>query len=289
MKTTRFIILFSAVLSSCSVYNYKTIDIPKETYKPPYVHLDESNLVSKKTKIYIHGTKNKNFVAEQGVLKDAEFQLENFKKLEKLQEKIAVRNNRPVDIRQDETHLFLNNDINPQRNIQRITIQTSEIDSIHKFQRRWVPKNEFVLRKRAKSALFDINGFAKNTDKWKFYIQDLDDSTFECINVGIYDSTISATLIPKRIERKLMLNEQNFIRKNEVYLKINLSCTNKNSQVYLKPKNIMGVESYMNQKDLNFQKTDLASKIIGTVLITILSLITAVILTVIIAAAIIFS
>ena len=86
-----------------------------------------------------------------------------------------------------------------------------------------------------------------------------------------------------------MLNEQNFIRKNEVYLKINLSCTNKNSQVYLKPKNIMGVESYMTQKDLNFQRTDLASKIIGTVLITILSLITAAILTIIIAAAIIFS
>ena len=289
MKTTRFIIILSGILSSCSLYNYKTIDIPKESYKPPYVHLDESNLISKKTKIYIHGTKNKNFIAEQGILKDAEFQLENFKKLEKLQEKIAVRNNRPVDIRQDETHLFLNKNVNPQSNIQSITIQTSEIDSIHKFKRRWVPKNEFVLRKRAKSALFDPNGFAKNTDKWKFYIQDLDDSTFECRNVGIYDSTISATLIPKRIEKKLMLNEQNLTRKNEVYLKINLSCTNKNSQVYLRPKNVMGLESYMNQKDLNFQKTDLASKIIGTVLITIVSLIAAVIISVIIAAAIIFS
>ena len=289
MKTTRFIIILSGILSSCSLYNYKTIDIPKESYKPPYVHLDESNLISKKTKIYIHGTKNKNFIAEQGILKDAEFQLENFKKLEKLQEKIAVRNNRPVDIRQDETHLFLNKNVNPQSNIQSITIQTSEIDSIHKFKRRWVPKNEFVLRKRAKSALFDPNGFAKNTDKWKFYIQDIDDSTFECRNVGISDSTISATLIPKRIEKKLMLNEQNLTRKNEVYLKINLSCTNKNSQVYLRPKNVMGLESYMNQKDLNFQKTDLASKIIGTVLITIVSLIAAVIISVIIAAAIIFS
>ena len=75
MKNKLYVILLSGILSSCSVYNYKTIDIPKETYKPPYVHLDESNLVSKKTKIYIHGTKNKNFVAEQGILKDAEFNL----------------------------------------------------------------------------------------------------------------------------------------------------------------------------------------------------------------------
>ena len=278
MKNKLYIILLSGILSSCSVYNYKTIDIPKETYKPPYVHLDESNLVSKKTKIYIHGTKNKNFVAEQGILKDAEFQLENFKKLEKLQEKIAVRNNRPVDIRQDETHLFLNKDVNPQRNIQRITIQTSEIDSIHKFQRRWVPKNEFVLRKRAKSGLFDSNGFAKNTNKWKFYIQDVDDSTFECRNVGIYDSTISATLVPKGIEREITLNEQNLIRKNEVYVKINLSCSNKNSQIYLQPKNILGVESYMNQKDLQLQKGDLTRKIFSTIGVVIVSFFAAAVL-----------
>ena len=285
MKNKLYIILLSGILSSCSVYNYKTIDIPKETYKPPYVHLDESNLVSKEAKFYVYDKTNRRFLADFGNLKDSLLHLINYRQLTNGSRQNAIQ----MRLTQDETHLFLNKDVNPQRNIQSITIQTSEIDSIHKFQRRWVPKNEFVLRKRAKSALFDINGFAKNTDKWKFYIQDVDDSTFECINVGIYDSTISATLIPKRIERKLMLNEQNLIRKNEVYLKINLSCTNKNSQVYLKPKNIMGVESYMNQKDLNFQKTDLASKIIGTVLITILSLITAAILTVIIAAAIIFS
>ena len=262
MKNKLYIILLSGILSSCSVYNYKTIDIPKETYKPPYVHLDESNLVSKEAKFYVYDKTNRRFLADFGNLKDSLLHLINYRQLTNGSRQNAIQ----MRLTQDETHLFLNKDVNPQRNIQRITIQTSEIDSIHKFQRRWVPKNEFVLRKRAKSALFDINGFAKNTDKWKFYIQDVDDSTFECINVGIYDSTISATLIPKRIERKLMLNEQNLIRKNEVYLKINLSCTNKNSQVYLKPKNIMGVESYMNQKDLNFQKTDLASKIIGTVL-----------------------
>ena len=283
MKYMLCIILLSGILSSCSLYNYKTIDIPKESYKPPYVHLDESNLVSKETKIYIHGTKNKNFIVEQGILKDSVFKLMNFKKLEKLQEKIALRNNRPVNISQDETHLFLNKDVNPQSNNQSITIQTSEIDSIHKFQRRRVPKNQFILRKRAKSALFDPNGFSKNTDKWKFYIQDIDDSTFECKNVGIYDSTISATLIPKRIERTLILNEQNLTRKNEVYLKINLSCTNKNSQIYLQPKNIMDLESYMNQKDLNLQKGDVTGKIIGTVLITIASLFAGIVLAIFIA------
>ena len=255
----------SGILCSCSLYNYKTIDIPKETYKSPYVNLDESNLVSKETKFYIHDTKNRKFIAEKGILKDSVFQLANFKKFTFIKfpfKKFAIRNNRPVDISKDETHLFLNKDVNPQSNNQSITIQTSEIDSIHKFQRRRVPKNEFILRKRARSALFDPKGFSKNTDKWKFYIQDIDDSTFECRNFGIYDSTISATLIPKKIERALMLNEQNLTRKNEVYLKINLSCTNKNSQIYLQPKNIIDMESYMNQKDLNLRKGDTAAKII---------------------------
>jgi hypothetical protein len=242
--------------------------------------------VLKETKFYIHDTKNRKFIAEKGILKDSSFQLMKFKKL--TVKKYTVRNNRPVDLSKDETHLFLNKGVNPQSNNQSITIQTSEIDSIHKFQRRRVPKNEFILRKRARSALFDPKGFSKNTDKWKFYIQDMDDSTFECRNVGIYDSIISAKLVPKRIERQIMLNKQSLIRKNEVYLKINLSCTNKNSQIYLQPKNILGVESYMNQKDLNLQKGDVTGKIIGTVLITVLSLITAAVLTVIIAAAIIF-
>jgi ABC-type phosphate/phosphonate transport system permease subunit len=93
----------------------------------------------------------------------------------------------------------------------------------------------------------------------------MDDSTFECRNVGIYDSIISATLIPKKIERKIMLNKQSLIRKNEVYLKINLSCTDKNNQIYLKPKNIMDLESYMTQKDLNLQKGDLLLKIMQTI------------------------
>jgi hypothetical protein len=286
MKNRLQIILLSGILSSCSIYNYKTIDIPKETYKPPFIDIDKSNLVLKETKFYIHDTKNRKFIAEKGILKDSSFQLMKFKKL--TVKKYTVRNNRPVDLSKDETHLFLNKGVNRQSNNRSITIQTSEIDSIHKFQRRWVPKNEFVLRKRAKSALFDPNGFSKNTDKWKFYIQDIDDSTFECRNISIYDSTISATLIPKSIEREIMLNKQSLIRKNEVYLKINLSCTNKNSQIYLQPKNILGVESYMNQKDLNLQKGDVTGKIIGTVLITVLSLITAAVLTVIIAAAIIF-
>lgn len=287
MKNRLQIILLSGILSSCSFYNYKTIDIPKETYKPPYINLDKSNLVLKETKFYIHDTKNRKFIAEKGILKDSVFQLMKFKKL--TFKKYTVRNNRPVDISKDETHFFLNKGMNPQSNNQSITIQTSEIDSIHKFQRRWVPKDEFILRQRAKSTLFNPKGFSKNTDKWKFYIQDMDDSTFECRNVGIYDSTISAKLVPKRIERKIMLNKQNLIRKNEVYLKINLSCTNKNSQIYLQPKNIMDLESYMTQKDLNLQKGDVSTKIIMTVLTTILSLFAAAVVTVIIAAAIIFS
>lgn len=264
MKNRLQIILLIGILSSCSIYNYKTIDIPKETFKPPFVDIGTSSLVLKETKFYIHDTKNEKFIAETGILKDSIFKLMNFKKL--TFKKYAIRNNRAVDISKDETHLFLNKGVNPQSNNQSITIQTSEIDSIHKFQRRRVPKNEFILRKRAKSSLFDPKGFSKNTDKWKFYIQDIDDSTFECRNFGIYDSTISATLIPKRIEKTIMLNEQNLIRKNEVYLKINLSCTNKNSQIYLQPKNIIDMESYMNQKDLNLRKGDTAAKIIYPIL-----------------------
>lgn len=265
MKNRLQIILLSGILSSCSIYNYKTIDIPKETYKSPYVNLDKINLAAKEAKVYIYDKTNRMFLADYRYLKDSLLHLTNFRKL--TIENHAVQNGRPIKISQDETHVFLNKGVNPQSNNQSITIQTSEIDSIHKFQRRRVPKNEFILRKRAKSSLFDPKGFSKNIDNWKFYIQDIDDSTFECRNVSIYDSTISATLVPKRIERKIMLNKQNLIRKNVVYLKINLSCTNKNNQIYLKPKNIMDLESYMTQKDLNLQIGDLLLKIIQTILI----------------------
>ena len=75
-----------------------------------------------------------------------------------------------------------------------------------------------------------------------------------------------------------MLNEQNLIRKNEVYVKINLSCSNKNSQIYLQPKNILGVESYMNQKDLQLQKRDLTRKIFSTIGVVIVSYIAVAVL-----------
>lgn len=257
--------LLSGILSSCSIYNYKTIDIPKETYKSPYVNLDKINLAAKEAKVYIYDKTNRMFLADYRYLKDSLLHLINFRKL--TIENHCVQNGRPIKISQDETHVFLNIGLNRQNINQTITFQTSEIDSIYKFQRRRVPKDEFVLRQRAKSTLFDLKGFSKKTDKWKFYVQDIDDSTFECRNVGIYDSTISAKLVPKRIERKIMLNKQNLFRKNEVHLKINLSCTNKNSQTYLKPKNIMDLESYMTQKDLNLQKGDLLLTIMQTILI----------------------
>jgi hypothetical protein len=225
--------------------------------------LDKINLAAKETKVYIYDKTNRMFLADYRYLKDSLLHLINFRKL--IIENHSVQNGRPIKISQDETHIFLNREVNRQNINQTITIQTSEIDSIHNFQRRLVPENEFVLRKRARSALFDPKGFSKNTDKWKFYIQDMDDSTFECRNVGIYDSIISAKLVPKRIERKIMLNKQSLIRKNEVYLKINLSCTDKNNQIYLKPKNIMDLESYMTQKDLNLQKGDLLLKIMQTI------------------------
>jgi hypothetical protein len=263
MKNRLQIILLSGILSSCSIYNYKTIDIPKETYKSPYINLDKINLAAKETKVYIYDKTNRMFLADYRYLKDSLLHLINFRKL--IIENHSVQNGRPIKISQDETHVFSNREVNRQNINQTITIQTSEIDSIHNFQRRLVPENEFVLRKRARSALFDPKGFSKNTDKWKFYIQDMDDSTFECRNVGIYDSIISAKLVPKRIERKIMLNKQSLIRKNEVYLKINLSCTDKNNQIYLKPKNIMDLESYMTQKDLNLQKGDLLLKIMQTI------------------------
>ena len=274
MKNKFYIILLSGIMSSCSVYNYKTIDIPKETYKPPYVHLDKSNLVSKEAKFYIYDKTNRMFLADFGNLKDSLLHLINYRQLINGSRQNAIQ----MRLSQDETHLFLNIGLNPQNMNQTITVQTSEIDSIYKFQRRRVPKNEFVLRRRANSALFDPNGFSKNTDKWKFYIQDVDDSTFECTNVGIYDSTISATLLPKKIDMEITLNEQNLIRKNEVYLKINLGCTNKNSQIYLQPKNILGVESYMNQKDLQLQKGDLTRKIFSTIGVVIVSFFAAAVL-----------
>lgn len=268
-KNKLFCALILLILSSCKMYDYKTIDAPKKIFKSPIINLDDHNLVSTETKFYIYDSKNKMFSADNGNLKDSLLQLNDCKKL--TFSIYSAESDKPVKITQDETHIFVNKGLNLQNLDQTIMIRKNQIDSIHKFERRRVPKNDFFLKERALKTLFDRNGFSKNIDKWKFLIQDMDDSTFECTNVSIYDSTLSALLTPKKIKNKLQLGQNELFRKNEVLLNINLRCTNKNTLINLKPNNILGIESYMTQKDRILQKGDLINNVFKTILTVILS------------------
>ena len=51
------------------------------------------------------------------------------------------------------------------------------------------------------------------------------------------------------------------MRKNEVYLKINTLSTNKKSKVYIKSEDILSVNSYMSQKDLDFKIRNISGNI----------------------------
>ena len=264
------------VLTSCSIYNYKTIDFPKEKYKSASDFLDQRNLHSRKldnSKFYFYDTLGRLFTAERGGVEDSLLKLLNVKK----KSFHSSRNDRQMELKEDETHIFTSKRVNystygTNQSRTTISIKPNEIDSIYKYPPKQVPINEFILKQRTVKDIFDQNGFSKNIDEWKFYINDLDDSTFECTNVMMNESTLSAMLIPVINKSKILqLNKNNQFQKNEVFMKINLRCTNKNPQIYLKSSDILIVESYMSQKDLDFMKSDSFGKILRTLGIIILS------------------
>ena len=66
----------------------------------------------------------------------------------------------------------------------------------------------------------------------KFYIHDLDDSTFQCNNIQIYDSTLAGELEP--VKGKIVFNElskKNIHSRNEVHIDIDRQCTNKHKDL----------------------------------------------------------
>ena len=265
MKNNLFFIVILVVSSSCSIYNYKTVDVTTETFKSVSDFLDKRNFDSRKledSKFYFYDELGRLFSVEQGSVEDSSFKLLNVKK----NPFHSSRYDHQLELKEDETHIFTSKKLkqtnygsNPMRFT--ISIKPNEIDSIRKYPPKQVPINEFILKKRTVKDIFDQNGFSKNINNWKFYISDLDGSTFECTNLVIHDSTLSTNLIPNKKSKILQLDKSNRMRKNEVYLKINSHSTNKKSKVYIKPGDILSVNSYMSQKDLDFKIRSISGKI----------------------------
>ena len=103
----------------------------------------------------------------------------------------------------------------------------------------------YKLKTEPKEALFTESKFTKGSHTLKFYIHDLDDSTFKCNNVQIYDSTIEGKLEP--VKGKIVFNElskKNIHSRNEVHIDIDRQCTNKNTKIYLEPNDIDTFQHY---------------------------------------------
>jgi len=103
----------------------------------------------------------------------------------------------------------------------------------------------YELKTEPKEALFTERKYTKGSHTLKFYIHDLDDSTFQCNNIQIYDSTLYGELQP--IISKIVndtLKRKSIRQKNEVHLEISRQCTNKNTRIYLEPIDIVELQSY---------------------------------------------
>ena len=103
----------------------------------------------------------------------------------------------------------------------------------------------YKLKTEPKEALFTESKFTKGSHTLKFYIHDLDDSTFQCNNIQIYDSTLAGELAA--VESDIVrdsLNRENTHLKNEVHINIDRRCTNKNTKIYLEPNDINTFQHY---------------------------------------------
>ena len=109
----------------------------------------------------------------------------------------------------------------------------------------------YELKTEPKEALFSERKYTKGSHTLKFYIHDLDDSTFQCNSVQIYDSTLAGEL--KAIQSDLVrdsLYRENIHSKNEIHIDINRQCTNKNAQIYLEPIDVVKLQSYKVTKEV---------------------------------------
>ena len=103
----------------------------------------------------------------------------------------------------------------------------------------------YELKSESKKALFSERKFTKGSHTLKFYIHDLDDSTFQFKNVQIYDSTLAGEL--EAVQNDIVkdsLYMKNIDSKNEIHIDINRQCTNKNSKIYLESNDILKLQSY---------------------------------------------
>ena len=103
----------------------------------------------------------------------------------------------------------------------------------------------YELKTEPKEALFTEPKFTKGSDTLKFYIHDLDDSTFQCNNIQIYDSTLAGEL--KAVQSDILrdsLNRKNILYRNEIHIDIDRQCTNKNSKIHLETSDILKLQSY---------------------------------------------
>tara|TARA_Y100000766_G_C18781458_1_gene543531 strand:+ start:337 stop:867 length:531 start_codon:yes stop_codon:yes gene_type:complete len=103
----------------------------------------------------------------------------------------------------------------------------------------------YELKTEPIEALFTERKYTKGSHTLKFYIHDLDDSTFQCNNIQIYDSTLAGEL--EAVESDLVrdsLYRPNIHSRNEIHIDINRQCTNKNSQIYLETNEIVKLQSY---------------------------------------------
>ena len=128
----------------------------------------------------------------------------------------------------------------------------------------------YELKTEPKEALFTERKYTKGSHTLKFYIHDLDDSTFQCNNIQIYDSTLAGELeaVESDIVRDSLNRENSYYLKNEVHINIDRRCTNKNSKVYLETNEIVKLQSY------NFikQQKKFLTKKVRTILIVYFSL-----------------
>lgn len=120
----------------------------------------------------------------------------------------------------------------------------------------------YELKTEPKEALFTERKYTKGSHTLKFYIHDLDDSTFQLKNVQIYDSTIEGEL--EHVKDKIVFNElnkKNIHSRNEVHIDIDRQCTNKNTKIYLEPNDINTFQHYKISEEVRDRNKNQLKKI----------------------------
>mgnify|MGYP006061378473 FL=1 len=134
----------------------------------------------------------------------------------------------------------------------------------------------YELKIRKNETLFDQSKvFVIKTNELKFYIHDIDDSTFQIMNTQINDTILSGKLQPLESNYVLKkLNRDNVYRKNDVHIDINQKYTNDKSEININPNEVIKVQSYTWIK----QVSNIESRNIGGVLLFALGIVLGILL-----------